>query len=252
MKKKILLITACALALTAANAFAGAAAGTGVVNSKHDMRAYAAANGGERDQYERVCAYCHTPHHALEEPNGDYAPLWSREFSQVSFDGYQSVTFSQSAAVVDPVAGPSRLCMSCHDGAVAIDAYYGKSTTDSTMTFDTDEFGHIAVGLEPQTLTNDHPIGFNYDLARAADLSLGDGIESADVATFNGGTRVRDVLFNFDGAGVNEMMTCATCHEVHNSAQVDSSDANTGWFLYGTQTDSRFCTTCHLKGDTAP
>lgn len=246
MKKTALVISALALALSAGSAFAGVLPGSGIVDSKHDMNAYAAANGGTADQFGRVCAYCHTPHHALEEANGDYAPLWSRDFSTATFDSYQSVTFSQSANVTDPVIGPSRLCMSCHDGVVAIDAYYGATATAVNMD-DSDAFGTIGVGSDPNTLTNDHPIGFNYDLAQIADAGMVDGIALANTAVFNTGVTVRDVLFPNEVTGVKDIMTCATCHEVHNSALVDSSDANTGWFLYSTQTDSAFCTTCHLK-----
>jgi hypothetical protein len=220
-------------------AYAGAGAGTGVVNSKHDMRTYAATHGGTADSLQRVCAYCHTPHHAVEDANADYMPLWSRTVTAATFAGYVSTTFSQSASVADPVIGPSRLCMSCHDGVVAIDAYYGATGT-ATMV-GADNFAgvaenHIGVGGDPKTLTNDHPIGFEYALAKTADAEI-----AADTTTFKGGSvTIGSVLWD-NGAG-KKMMTCATCHDVHNGPSVVD-----GAFIYGKQIDSQFCTSCHLK-----
>jgi hypothetical protein len=241
-KRNTLVISALALAFSAATAFAGAVPGSGLVGSKHDMRTYAESLGGTRDMYDRACAYCHTPHHAVD-PGMDYAPLWSRGFTDVIFDGYISETFSQSG-IADPLIGPSRLCMSCHDGAIAVDAYYGV-TASSLATGDDLFYGGIAVGGEPDTLTNDHPVGFDFDAAYAADGTLADGIADPDTATFAGGALVADVLFD---DGVTRYMTCATCHEVHNSSQVyNDGTSSSGWFLYDSQKDSAFCVVCHLK-----
>ncbi|PLX86530.1 MAG: cytochrome C [Desulfuromonas sp.] len=243
--KKRFLIALCAVALTlggAAAAFADLAPGTGVVDSKHDMLNYTINNSGTPDEYERVCAYCHTPHHAIEDSNSDYLPLWSRTVTATDFDPYTSATFSQAGLFTDPVIGPSRLCMGCHDGVVAIDAYYGAVGTPGLT--EGDGWGEIGIGIEPNTLTNDHPIGFSY-----LDAQTADGAANLHPATnaFAGGTVIADVLYD-DGTGAGkEIMTCATCHDVHNGPEVDDSDDNTGWFLYGTQTDSGFCTTCHNK-----
>ena len=234
--RTVISLAVAAFTMGATLAFAGAGAGTGIVDSKHDMRSYAASHGGAADSLDRVCAYCHTPHHAVEDANADYMPLWSRAVTTGTFAGYESTTFSQT--VVDPVVGPSRLCMSCHDGVVAIDAYYGAVGT-ATMVGD-DNFGgsaenHIGVGNDPKTLTNDHPIGFEYALAKAADAE----IAAADTV-FSGGASIESVLWeNQDGA---KIMTCATCHDVHNGPTVADNA-----FIYGKQSDSAFCTTCHIK-----
>ncbi len=232
--RNIVIATLCAVTLSlgfAFTSFAGIDPGTGIVNSKHDMRAYATLNGGSADQFGRVCAYCHTPHHAIEDINADYMPLWSRSVTAETFIEYGSGTIDGSV-VDDPVAGPSRLCMGCHDGAVAIDAYYGQPGT-ATMV-EGDAFLEIGVGLGGD-LTNDHPIGFDYPTVAGLDNEIND-----DTATFAGGVQVADVLFD-DGLG-NNIMTCSTCHDVHNSSGVVD-----GWFLYGYQQDSNFCITCHDK-----
>ena len=238
MKTKKNLLVACFVGLALTFGIAGVSMAdldpvTGSVNSKHDMRGYADANGGSRDQYERVCAYCHTPHHAVEDLDADYMPLWSRTVTSELFVEYDSATIDGSLAGFDAVAGPSRLCMGCHDGAVAIDAYYGEAGT-ATMV-EGDAFLEIGVGLNGD-LSNDHPIGFDYNDVALAD----DEIQDAAAANFSGGAVVADLLYD-DGFGA-QIMTCATCHDVHNGPTV-----NEAWFLYGKQADSEFCTTCHLK-----
>ena len=231
MSKKLILVSFCILAMALgsfSSVFAGPLPGTGIVGSKHDMRSY----DPDGDVANRVCAYCHTPHHAVEDLNADYMPLWSRTTTTQTFTGYNSTTL-QSVLLGDPVMGPSRLCMSCHDGVVAIDAYYGSPGTVG-MT-EGDAFGEIGVAFE-RSLMNDHPIGFDYNAVAALDAEI-----NPSSTQFIGGTKtIADVLYD-DGAG-NDVMTCATCHEVHNSpGAVDY------WFLYGEQQDSNFCRTCHLK-----
>ncbi|NDY41410.1 cytochrome C [Dissulfurirhabdus thermomarina] len=226
--------------LGGAPAFGGAAPGTGIVGSKHDMLLYTAANGGVVDPHGRVCAYCHTPHHAVDDPNADYMPLWSRQVTQEPvFIEYSSPTLD--AVITDPVAGPSRLCMSCHDGAVAIDAYYGSNGT-ATLT-EGDAFGEIGIGLNGD-LSNDHPIGFDYPSVALADPEIKDAssvfIENAV------GTTIADVLWD-DGSG-NQLMTCATCHDVHNGPSTATSGTDPGgWFLYAPQNNAKICLSCHDK-----
>ncbi len=217
-------------------AFAGPAPGSGIVNSKHDMRSYAGANGGIVDPQGRVCAYCHTPHHALDDAAADYLPLWSHELTQQTFTEYSSPTLD--ATITDPVMGPSRLCMSCHDGVVAIDAYYGQPGT--TTLVEGDAFGEIGVGMHGD-LSNDHPIGFVYTDVQA---SSGNGVDSAEIRNADetitdvtaGISTVSEVLWNGD------KMTCMGCHDVHNGSKTVEN-----YFLYGPQQDSQFCRICHLK-----
>lgn len=238
MKKLVMLVLSSLLA--ASMAWAGATPGTGVVGSKHDLRALA----GGTD--ERVCAFCHTPHHA-DVTSFSYMPLWSHEVTAETFTQYFSQTFDGWLSIVDPVTGPSVLCMSCHDGAVAPDAYYGKA---GSVTPEGDAYGEYGIGLGGD-MTNDHPIGFNYEDAmldtnnatpeiRDADADL---TTVTDIAAQVGhiGT-IRNLLFDDDFDGTNETFTCASCHDVHNGPSVKED-----YFLYADQNDSAFCRMCHIK-----
>ena len=59
-----------------------------------------------------VCVFCHTPHNASPA-----VPLWNQTMSGASYLTYTSSTLT---ATVNAPSGSSKLCLSCHDGTVAI------------------------------------------------------------------------------------------------------------------------------------
>lgn len=231
--------------------------GAGVANSPHNIN-NVTPNG---DAYGRVCAYCHTPHHAIVDGAiAEYNPLWSHQVNSDTYAPYQSRTAESALAanqVVagDPLVGPSRLCMSCHDGVVAVSEHYGNASADNGSAKVGDNWGEISVGdALGNKLTNDHPIGFDYDKVVTADKgngTLGTGLKSA-ATTFNvtiagtgvnyGGTHTRaigDLMYKT--AGGTKVMTCASCHDVHNN------ENNDDYLLINKQAGSAICLTCHIK-----
>jgi Zn-finger protein len=250
--KKTVLSAAVLVALTAGAAIAGMAPGTGVVGSAHDMNLIANAGGLTADGQGRVCAFCHTPHHALVDPKGENQPLWSHQFTGyvANFVPYASPTL-QAVIDNDPLMGPSRLCMSCHDGVVAADQHYGGAQTGSNARLLSDAFGGVAIGKATDgtnaDFSNDHPIGFSYTNAKNADI--GGGLFAASGRHFinnakNAALTVEDVLLN------GEFMTCATCHDVHNKDNAANvKDAAKNYFVYAPQDNSALCLTCHNKGN---
>ena len=278
MKKQVIAMVALAgMAMGASLAYgAPGSNGGGIVGSKHDMNMYVGSHGGTNDLEGRVCAFCHTPHHALGITDNNqatitwtdaagagqsttytvYSPLWSRTIdASKTFDSYASVTFNPAAQgnPYDNLIGPSRLCMTCHDGLTAGDSYYnqkgGSTTGDDTL----DYFGsdHFAVGGNGG-LSNDHPIGMRYN-----DYYNVKGFELKDpaVSTFNAPTvkKINDVLFSDTiggDANAKGYVTCASCHDVHNGNEVGNRNPNKsqrGYFLRATQNASEFCIVCHDK-----
>ena len=219
MTKK-LLTAACVTAFVAMGA-TGALAfnepATGVVNSVHNINRIPLV---QTDAQARVCAFCHTPHHALVDPTGQEQPLWSHQYTGYvnNWTPYHSPTLN--ADITDPLMGPSRLCMSCHDGVVAADQHYGIAGIKGNL--GGDDFGGRDIGLADATgnanFSNDHPIGFDYTLVSGNTLGGGTGSDKGIFGsnlTFLGNTnnatiKIADVLY--DG----KFMTCATCHDVHN------------------------------------
>jgi hypothetical protein len=260
--KKVLALAALA-GLMATTAYAGVTPGTGVVGSKHDINLTA---GLTPDSQGRVCAFCHTPHHALSSPSANYAPLWSHNFTaMVNPTPYASATFDAgNAGTVDPLYGPSRLCMSCHDGVVAPDQHYGNlfAGTAPTGRFANDGFGDIAIGKNAD-FSNDHPIGFKIADSIATDTGIFATIATTKTWTKAGvvnpaAGRLISLGFYTPSGSTDQYMTCATCHDVHNKDNVPNNAANQldaahadsvqgNYFVYAPQSGSQLCTSCHDK-----
>jgi len=126
----------------------------------------------------QVCVFCHTPHGASDLPK---APLWNRSLSTSSYIPYSSS--SLDATDLGQPEGKSKLCLSCHDGTIAIGSVnvlnrkenptISFTGTESDGSIDESDQGSRSgytrrLGVD---LSNDHPISFTYDSA----LSLRDG-----------------------------------------------------------------------------
>jgi len=254
-------------------AFASSSVFAEVKNSVHDL----SVGSPFSDTTEiRICAFCHTPHHA--NVVGDYMPLWSHELTAIaSFTPYDSATINGDTS--DPMRGGSLLCMSCHDGAVAPDAYYGTAGGQVDPGLDKwNDFGIGAAGL----MNNDHPIGMSYsdsmdgsnDIQKASIGSGDDYLRDPNVAlsSFNAGVTINgQTVYTFDSTkysvesisevlasdGVDDdIVACSSCHDVHNGDQVFQEASvvtptgqvgATKSLLYGSQHDSAFCVMCHIK-----
>lgn len=263
MKKLISLLALAGLA--AGITYAGQPAATGVTGSIHDMNVWANSYGGEPDEFGRVCVFCHTPHNATPiDDELNPTPLWNHEFSAQDFSTgvYQWATPENTVLTVeDPLVGPSRLCMSCHDGVVAVDQHGPSRAYAGSLTLT----GDAAVGRGGD-LTDDHPIGFSYGQALVARNTSGlNFIElvpkeymfasavtpSGTAGTYDtvvraqGGRLISDVLYQGD------VMTCASCHEVHNKENVKQDVGTKGYqpnyLLYAKEKDSLICLSCHIK-----
>ncbi len=278
MMKKTLTVAAL-VALTAGTALAnwngptGTIPRTGVLNSVHDMRAYQGTTDvtvAGKDQ-QRVCAFCHTPHHAYDPATYslDYSPLWSHTVNTATFNSYQSTTLQINNAnggsgyETDILVGPSRLCMSCHDGTIAVDTHYDNNANGFKLT--SDAFNAPGVGAGPAgggaDLSNDHPIGFDYVAVAGATVADTPGTNAAlsgkdnyinpastaykgnPDATMTIATR----LYTPSTAPGKQIMTCASCHDVHNRKNADDPALGLTYLVLGPQKDSALCLTCHIK-----
>lgn len=178
-----------------------------IVNSPHNLNTYP----GVSLPGNQVCLPCHTPHNALLY--GDENVLWNHAETEETFIMYKSTAGQPE--------GPSKMCLSCHDGVTAIDNYGGNGGTGIVIT------GARALGAD---LSNDHPIGIEYPTALPAEFK--------DPATFapgvGGGPGVRLV----DIGGVDRV-ECTSCHNVHNNGL--------GTFLRVPLQESYICLQCHIK-----
>jgi hypothetical protein len=247
-------------------AYAGGPAQTGINGSMHDMNAIA---GTTKDVNGRTCVFCHTPHNAqtaLYTNNDVKAPLWNRGDTALNATPYAWATpannsidgINYSIPILDPLIGPTRLCLSCHDGSIAFDSH-APNSPDIGLKMGTANHAFI------NDLTVTHPIGFKYSDAVAARgltelIPASDGFLSAPSTSFSAGTfntksrgglakttmKIADVLYT--GADGGDYMTCATCHDVHNTSNAKSDTGKSyNYFLRARQEGSAICLSCHIK-----
>jgi len=185
----------------------------GISGSKHDLSGTGWSQG-------QLCTVCHTPHNADTTVTG--APLWSHQTTAASYTLYSSPTMN--ATPTQPEHYASKLCLSCHDGTVAVDSFGGHQ---GTTVID----GNAKIGTD---LRGTHPIGIVYDTALA---TADGGLHNPETTTTPLGESITSsMLF---GTGHLE---CASCHDVHNT----QSAGNTH-LLRITSDGSALCLTCHDK-----
>jgi predicted CXXCH cytochrome family protein len=221
-------------------------AAQGVVDEDADLVAAGAQDSDTSGNVNRVCGFCHTPHHANIEANGLGLPLWSKNLPDAgAYTNYASFTIDGGTDdgtgmfAGDAGLGPSWLCLSCHDGSIAVDQHYNFAG-DTPLTGD--NYGDPAVG-EGGLLDNDHPIGVNMVDAYAAELAGQPSPGLVDPAT---GLFINNpALGTFPIAEflyANEYVTCASCHDVHDKDSVQGP-----YMLYAPVDNSDICMSCHDK-----
>ena len=94
--------------------FPGISQATDIRNTKHNLSI--SGPGPIRAAEEsRICIFCHIPHQAISaEPF-----LWNRSDPAEPYLTYFSTTLT---ADVGQPTGASRMCLSCHDGTIALGA----------------------------------------------------------------------------------------------------------------------------------
>lgn len=238
--------------------WADVAPGSGLAGSPHDLR----RRVYQRDAKTDACKFCHVEHqgppaadrsqwngrltaststrdttNGTRSPQGldafDSPPTWNPELTANSrvYWMYQSGpgapprgAKASMSMIGSQTPGPiSLLCLSCHDGSAATNLYGNGYRLSS--------FGVIG---QDSYLGNHHPVGFDYDAARA----LNKEIRSADTTYLTATTTIRDHLY---GPGQSRM-ECETCHSVHNAGNSGES------LLWRSDRRSNLCLTCHDKG----
>jgi predicted CXXCH cytochrome family protein len=159
-----------------------------------------------------VCVFCHTPHNSSPK-----APLWNRFDSGATYLPYRSTT---TKATVGQPTGASKLCLSCHDGTVALGMVRSRSTAirlgggSATM-----PPGNSRLGTD---LADDHPVSFVYDSA---------------LASANGQLKNPSSLLGAVRLDQNLQVQCTSCHDPHNN--------QFGQFLVQANVASSLCLNCH-------
>ncbi len=269
--KKLLIAALCmalgVLVATSAFAFTGTfIPGGGINGTVHDLpgNKNGMSYGNAADTLNRICIFCHAPHNTIRlNPSLDaasaggsnvaadavftYLPLWNHTLTS-QYASYQlynngpgaplSGSHASQAILNGMTPGSvSLLCLSCHDGSVAVNAY-GNAAAQPSGSYTPAPAGTISgqyVIGQGNYLGNHHPIGFDYELAQSQDAELRPS--STVMSNYNSvQTTIADHLY----AGTN--MECGTCHSVHNKNNSGER------LLWRSDVNSQLCLTCHDKG----
>ena len=189
------------------------AAPRSIVNSRHNLSVTGPGTVKAAVETE-ICIFCHTPHGATAE-----APLWNRLDFGETYDAYNSTT---AKALFGQPTGASKLCLSCHDGTVALGLVRSRSLPIAfSGGISTLPASRANLGKD---LSNDHPISFLYD---------------SHLVTDNGELLSPDTLTGPVKLDRDHLLQCTSCHNPH--------DDQFGDFLVANNTGSALCQVCHAK-----
>ena len=232
-----------------------------VAATKHNLSSRGPAAQGQAgytvfSETGEICVFCHTPHGGTDS-SAVRGPLWNRSLSNApsGYKLYDQVWSRSFEGEVHPGAptGYSRLCLSCHDGTIALGSVInapgsggfkanpaGESIPVRQRTVSTDQTGGGVTGGpsgiimpagqpdDPNAnafggdtrrlgtdLTNDHPVSFRFDslLAQIDTELVNPGPSPVNVAD---GTPISP-LRRAEGTtpGVFDSVQCTSCHNPH-------------------------------------
>ena len=213
-------LTIIALLLLAAGVAGLVRAQTGsksaIINTKHDFRTTSTAQIRSAAGQD-ACIFCHTPHNASP---GTY--LWNHKLSTRDFPVYSSTTMQSTVTPIQP-QDVSKLCLSCHDGTIALGDTVNNGSMDfvqgANYTLPASSASNLA---GDQTFANDHPFGFAPHI-------------SAEIVN----PPAMDPV-HLDKSG---KVQCTSCHDPHR----EDTDPTTRKFLVKSNQGSALCLTCHQK-----
>jgi predicted CXXCH cytochrome family protein len=167
--------------------------------------------------FPATCQYCHAPHSGL-----DVGALWNQTLSTQTYTPYTSSTEAGTGNVKPAPGSATSLCLSCHDGTVAVGltAVYGQiQMTGSMRSSDI-----LGTNLQPS-----HPVSLVLPLKDSVDLaaSLASQGTTADPT---GAVKL-----------INGNVECTSCHDPH----VEGKDPVALNFLVRDSSSGQLCLACH-------
>jgi hypothetical protein len=185
----------------------------------------------------QICVFCHTPHGA---DTSQSAPLWNKTLANTTYTPYTSSSLDaatiQGASAGQPL-GSSKLCLSCHDGVMALGSVRVlRGQQNQTIGGGTEVAMPAGSGsttgytrLLGTDLTNDHPISVTFDATlsdrdgelRRPTMSTGAGGQTLNrwgtVVGVRGKADSYKPMLPLEPTGSNSagQVQCTTCHDPH-------------------------------------
>ena len=204
-------------------------------NTKHNLSSIGPEDRAVfTQQTTEICVFCHTPHGAIgdEEAAGLKAPLWNRRLSTaryILYDQVWSTSFEAYETKPKPNAptGYSRLCLSCHDGTIALGTVINPPGSGIPAEWGPAILGTMPAGSGVTTgdtrviganLQNDHPVSFVYDSSFAwKDEELVDPGTPLVFSAKVGDTTPISPMRRYPGTDLYsyDSVQCTSCHNPH-------------------------------------
>jgi len=202
-----------------------AGAGERVEETLHNLSA--SGPGEIRSLKEKeICVFCHIPHSAVTPE-----PLWGHRLSDAD---YRVPSLRSGRGGRTPAPQPdaaSRLCLSCHDGTVALGDTGGKGfiPMSGASRLRPEHAGFIGTDL-----SGSHPISFYVP------EPAGIPEEGRDMGLKPLSSMMADPDIRLDSAG---KMQCTTCHDPHRDRYFIEGKVPHFWVKASVE---EVCLTCHV------
>lgn len=194
----------------------------------------------------QICVFCHTPHKAVTD-----VPLWNHSLSSASYQLYTSPTLlSPTSPQIQP-DGDSRLCLSCHDGTVAIGSVVNLGGSPTTISMQGTGPGGVMPaggGYVGTDLSGHHPVSIevNNSLLNDKITQCNEGVVSWKVCLPPSGqpVRLRPTNNSYGSSQPpRQGVQCTSCHDPHS----DPNPPNTVFLRIGDRSNfDLLCTKCHV------
>jgi predicted CXXCH cytochrome family protein len=195
----------------------GAGKKTSILNTPHNLSI--SGKGEIKSQSEtRVCIFCHSSHNATVE-----GPLWNHETT--SSGKFKTYDRSTLLGKTEQPNGATKLCLSCHDGTIAVGSVHG--VPGGIPMVGVGGSGEIPAGRLSHLgtdISGTHPVSIKFEQKQSLDKAAmrWPPIDPA-----------KEV-----GLDANGFVQCTACHDPHGSR----SDHLPFW---NKETFGQVCVVCH-------
>lgn len=210
----------------------------------------------------QICIFCHTPHGAIQNNALINGPLWNHKLSEATYtvktagifnasDLYGSTTVglvNLLSSVPDRPDGASRLCLSCHDGTVAVGETVSRGKIPMVADACLTAGGNLNSGCPAY-------LGTDLTTKHVVSVPMNSMLIAASAANCISGIQTTKVRYPFDTGALNPQPTTvylrptAYLYSGMPGVRVESADAPdpattdykySAGYSYGVQ-----CSTCH-------
>jgi hypothetical protein len=201
---------------------------SGVSLTLHNLSARGPGEVKAIDEKE-VCKFCHTPHGGNER-----TPLWGHALSSVAAYETPVLHGQRGGSLVTPQPdGASRLCLSCHDGTVALgDLGPGRAGIQMAGA---QKLGGDRRSLIGTDLSGSHPVSI-----AVADIVRPEGATGTDITIRPAAALLADPNVRLDRSG---KIQCTTCHDPHSDLNYQAGKVPHFWVK---PTVTEVCLSCHV------